>query len=55
MTNVTNISVYISLSWEDCRTSKFYEVFILTETSEIKLQDDTEANLPPLPYLTTDC
>lgn len=40
MTNVSNISVYISLNWENCRTSKFYEVFFLTETNKIKLQDE---------------
>lgn len=54
MRNVTNISVYISLSWDIFRTSKFNEVFILTETSKIKLQDDTEANLPPLPCVITN-
>lgn len=53
MTNVTNISVYISLSWENCRTSEFYKMLILTETSKIKLQNYTEAN--SLPCLTTDC
>lgn len=44
-----------NLNWENCKNSKFYILFILTETSKIKQQDDTEANLPPAQYLIIDC
>lgn len=45
--------MYISLSWENCGTLRFCEVLIVTETSKMKLQDNTGANLWSLPCLIT--